>query len=315
MKSAYINSVNLNQETDFPYLVLNVTNENSSPRNPGFQVMHWHEDLQFIYVLDGEIEVLTLSEHVRLQKENGIFINKNVVHLIRKIDFCHYNSFIFPDRFLKFYAGGPAERMVERVVGREELPIYVIRNTEAERPLLKQLHKLSLLEKEKTELYPYEVLCTMCNLWLAFLRTVPLPEKQRTRSVSEERVAIFLRYIAEHFGEDISLNNLAASAAVSKSECLRCFKSVMNTTPYQYIGEFRLSKAAERLRQTDDSISAVATECGFNHLSHFGKCFREKTGMSPGEYKKRMRSTLPSAISQGGMSTAKPTKKRTPLDN
>ncbi len=49
----FINSVNLNAGTDFPYLVLEIINEQSFPRNPGFQVMHWHEDIQFIYVLEG----------------------------------------------------------------------------------------------------------------------------------------------------------------------------------------------------------------------------------------------------------------------
>ena len=77
----YINSVNLNQNTDFPYLVLNIVNDNSYPRNPGFQVMHWHEDLQFIYVLSGEIEVVTLETVVSLHPGEGVFINKNVVHL------------------------------------------------------------------------------------------------------------------------------------------------------------------------------------------------------------------------------------------
>lgn len=56
-KEDFINSVNLNINTDFPYLVLDVINDKSYPRNPGFQVMHWHEDLQFIYVLNGIIEV------------------------------------------------------------------------------------------------------------------------------------------------------------------------------------------------------------------------------------------------------------------
>lgn len=86
----YINSVNLNQNTDFPYLVLNIVNDNSYPRNPGFQVMHWHEDLQFIYVLSGEIEVVTLETVVSLHPGEGVFINKNVVHLVRKKNFCHY---------------------------------------------------------------------------------------------------------------------------------------------------------------------------------------------------------------------------------
>ena len=62
----YINSVNLNIDTDFPYLVLDVVNDNSYPRNPGFQVMHWHEDLQFIYVLDGAIEVKTFDSAVQI---------------------------------------------------------------------------------------------------------------------------------------------------------------------------------------------------------------------------------------------------------
>lgn len=57
-KTEFINSVNLNAGSDFPYLVLDVVNEQSYPRNPGFQVMHWHEDIQFIYVLDGEIVVI-----------------------------------------------------------------------------------------------------------------------------------------------------------------------------------------------------------------------------------------------------------------
>ena len=38
-------------------------NDQSDPRNPGFQVMHWREDLQFIYVFDAE----------RLQKEKAMF--------------------------------------------------------------------------------------------------------------------------------------------------------------------------------------------------------------------------------------------------
>ena len=64
-REGYLNSVNLNLHTCFPYLVLNVVNDTARPRNPGFQVMHWHEDLQFIYVLQGEIEVRTLSSSFR----------------------------------------------------------------------------------------------------------------------------------------------------------------------------------------------------------------------------------------------------------
>lgn len=55
-KNDYINSVNLNADSDFPYLVLDVINDQSYPRNPVFKLCT-AEDLQFIYVLDGEIDI------------------------------------------------------------------------------------------------------------------------------------------------------------------------------------------------------------------------------------------------------------------
>ena len=91
-KETYLNSVNLYVDTDFPYLVLDVINDRSYPRNPGFQVMHWHEDLQFIYVLGGSIEVKTLDNTVSVQAGEGIFINKNVVHFVRRTGCLLYTS-------------------------------------------------------------------------------------------------------------------------------------------------------------------------------------------------------------------------------
>lgn len=287
MGNAFINSVNLNQNTDFPYLVLKVTGDESYPRNPGFQVMHWHEDLQFIYVVGGEIEVVTLSDRVRLRQDEGVFINKSVVHLVREVSTCHYNSFLFPDHFLKFYPGSPAERLVDKIVGHPELPLVAFRDNEENQGVLQGLRKLMSLEERKDEFYPYEVLCTLCGLWLTFSKTVTLPEKQRMNRTSEERISAFLQYIALHYGENLSLDTLAASANVSKSECLRCFQTVLHTTPYRYLTEYRLSKAAGFLRQTDKPITAIAEEVGLGHPSHFGKCFREKTGLSPSEYRKK----------------------------
>ena len=283
----YINSVNLNQSTDFPYLVLNVVDNNSYPRNPGFHVMHWHEDLQFIYVLSGNVNVSTLETHISLHTDEGIFINKNTVHLVQANGSCHYNSFIFPDYFLKFYFGSPAANVVERLVNNKAIPIFHIESLVKNKSVLDKLAELADLERQKTTLYVYEVLTTLCALWLAFCRIVALPHVSPSANAVEERMTIFLRYIEQHYSESISLESLAQSAHVSKSECLRCFKTALQTAPYQYLTEYRLSKAAELLRNTDTSISEIAACVGFGQVSHFGKCFRAKTGFSPSEYRKR----------------------------
>ena len=286
-KKTYINSINLNANTDFPYLVLDVVNEHSYPKNPGFQVMHWHEDLQFIYVKHGTIKLITLDGSAVAAAGEAVFINKNVVHQIQQIEDCQYNSFIFPDYFLGFYMGGPARAFVDSVAGKEQLPFFHFEpGVDWNKRVLSMLQKLSALEKEKTEFYVYEVLVLLSEIWLLICKNISMP-LERKKSVTEVRMQIFLNYIQQHYSEDLSLADLAKSANVSKSECLRCFKQSMGTTPYKYLMEYRMSQAAALLKRTDDTIESIASKVGFGQASNFGKFFREKTGLSPKEYRRQ----------------------------
>lgn len=284
-KENYINSVNINNNTDFPYLVLDVINDTSYPRNPGFQVMHWHEDLQFIYVLSGKIEVRTFDNVVPVQAGEGVFINKNVVHLVQRTGECHYNSFIFPARFLSFSFDSPAKAFVDSVIENEQFPLFHFTKKEKWcEKILELLEKLSELEKNKNEFYIYEVLVLLVSLWLVMRKNILLPPKQQENTVNM-RMQKFLHYIEQHYPEALTLESLAESANVSKSECLRCFKMSLGTTPYKYLMEYRLSKAAVLLKKTDQLISDISVDVGFHQVSHFGKCFKEKTGFSPREYR------------------------------
>lgn len=222
----------------------------------------------------------------RADQGSGIFINKNVIHHVKETFPCRYNSFIFPDYFLKFYFGSPAAAFVEHIVGKDELPICCFpKDMDWCKSILSVLSRLADLENGKTAFYAYEVLCLLSALWLEVCRNLRLQAKTQD-TVMGARMQKFLQYISEHYGEDISLDGLAARANVSKSECLRCFKASMQTTPYKYLTEYRLAKAAELLRSTDEPIGHIADSVGFHQISHFGKCFKEKTGLSPRAYRK-----------------------------
>lgn len=285
-KSNYINSVNLMENTNFPYLVLDVVDQKSFPQNPGFQIMHWHEDLQFIYVINGKIKFLTLNKRIEVSAGQGIFINKNILHQVKQFMSCHYKSFVFPDYFLKFYFGSPAGVFVDSISENENLEFYHFTGqNEWENTALNLLQKLAEIEEKKTEFYPYEILLTLSTLWLTFRKNILLPPQQQENIVSI-RMQKFLNYIANHYAEDISLESLAKSGNVGKSECLRCFKASLQATPYKYLIEYRLSKAAELLKTTDLPIGVISENVGFHQVSHFGKCFKEKTGYSPKDYRK-----------------------------
>lgn len=289
MKTPYIHSPNLNGDTGFPYLVLDVVNDNAVPRNPGFQVMHWHEDLQFICVPDGEITLQTLEETVEIPRGNGIFINKNVVHHVRRKGTCHYNSFLFPEYFLTFHPATPAKDFVTGIVENPEIPYCLLdRKTGWGRQILEKLETLSWLEKNRDAFHVYQVLVLLASLWLDLLKNIGIPAKKPHNPVAS-RMKRFLEYIENHYATAITLDELAKSAHVSKSECLRCFRASLDTTPHQYLLEYRLSKACALLRHTDEPVTGISQKTGFGQTSHFGKCFREKTGLSPSNYRKQSR--------------------------
>lgn len=284
-RKKYINSVNLNIHTEFPYLVLDVVNDKSYPKNPGFQVMHWHEDLQFIYVIDGAIEVGTLDSAIQVHMGEGVFINKDVVHWIRRLGNCHYNSFLFPAYFLEFYIGSPAKAFVDSVIDNKQIPFFHFMSGAGwHSQAVSILQQLVANENNKTEYYVLETLVQLSSLWLVMRKNMTIPP-ERKENVVNLRIRKILRYIEEHYAEDITLENLARSADISKSECSRCFKISLNTTPYRYLTEFRLSKAAQLLIKTSEPVSNIAAAVGFHQLSHFGKCFKEKTGYSPKDYR------------------------------
>ena len=69
-----------------------------------------------------------------------------------------------------------------------------------------------------------------------------------------------LSFINENYSRDISLNDIAQSASISKSEASRCFQSYLNTSPVNYLLNFRVQKAMQLLRSTEMTVEAIALD-------------------------------------------------------
>ena len=126
---------------------------------------------------------------------------------------------------------------------------------------------------------------------LVFLLWQHLPREKAVISEKtlrdSERIKRMLRYVQQNYTEEISVADIAASASISQSECLRCFRSTIGMPPIQYVKRFRVQRAAELLSSTAQKIADIGAQCGFLDTSYFTRCFREVKGMSPGEYRQQ----------------------------
>jgi AraC-like DNA-binding protein len=92
----------------------------------------------------------------------------------------------------------------------------------------------------------------------------------------------------DSFMQDLTLNDLAAAAGLSRYYFLRAFRREVGVTPHAYLTGRRIA-AAKGLLDGNVPLSEVALACGFYDQSHFTRSFKGCTGVTPGQYRRGSR--------------------------
>ena len=82
------------------------------------------------------------------------------------------------------------------------------------------------------------------------------------------------------------LGDLAKRAGLSLYQFDQRIRAMFRLSAGQYLTRFRLEQATERLRRSNDPISAIALDCGYADQTAFTRQFRKVVGLSPGHYRK-----------------------------
>lgn len=157
-------------------------------------------------------------------------------------------------------------------MARPELLLEHLRRLEG---LLLQASTDSTLQCSK-ELY---------SLLLDFSQSLtPLPDSRYTETSGMEKEMIL--YLEDHYGEDISLDDLAGQFRRTPEYLCSIFKAATGETISHYLRRIRIHRAKVMLmEQPDAPLREIAEACGFHSLSYFGKVFRETTGFTPQGYR------------------------------
>ena len=89
----------------------------------------------------------------------------------------------------------------------------------------------------------------------------------------------------QHYAERLSRERIASEAGVSESYLTQVFQNELGVTPWTYLARYRIAKACQALRTSDESITDIAISVGFDDPGYFSKVFRNEVGLSPREYR------------------------------
>jgi AraC-like DNA-binding protein len=111
--------------------------------------------------------------------------------------------------------------------------------------------------------------------------------KPSTRQENYKRLAVVREWIEDNFNRTLSLDELAGIAAMNHQHFLRLFSKVFHKTPHQYIIDRRIAEARQLLLDPGMAVADVCLAIGWDSLSTFTQLFKQRTGQTPGDYRKR----------------------------
>lgn len=155
----------------------------------------------------------------------------------------------------------------------------------------KAIHRL--LESLATEQYDPSrfrkgYMHTLLNM-LLFSIILQVHKEEPAKKEQFDRMHQIIRYIHNHYQEEVSLGQLAKEFYISPYYLCREFKRHMDCTMVQYLNVTRIMNAQRKLMETDMNITQVSRETGFSNLTHFNRVFKSVTGMTPSGYQKENR--------------------------
>ena len=273
------NEIKQHGTEDFPYQLYKV--DKNHPRY--IMATHWHSSIELIRVLSGELQVTLEDQTITCTSGDILLVNSEVIHgAIPKN--CVYRCLVFNPAFLKT-GNDRCNLFLENLLMQEYFLCEKIQDEEVRQIVCDMMQAM----EEQKDGYTFKVIGLSAMLFGVIQEKGLFSKEHHTGKDTQKihKLKKVLKFMRDNFSEEITLDDMARVADLSTKYFCSFFKNMTGTTPVKYLLAYRVECAARKLIGSDDSITKIAYDCGFNDLSYFIKTFKDLKKITPKNYRKK----------------------------
>lgn len=257
---------------------------------------HSHDFIELNYVAEGSGYHYIANRSIPVKRGYLFIIPVGTSHVFRpsspnqSAKLIVYNCLFRYATFEKwkhlFFGGSDIERVMHNEL-RADIPYHhVFDRHERLQQLITTMHKEF---RQKDEGYETILSATLIQLLMIINRLLNEEEAAEANGRSgkhSDMLGDAMRFIQEHYAENITVKQLAANAFMSESHFQRSFKRLTGLTFTQYLQKTRIENCCSLLKTSDQCINYIANRIGYKDMKFFYTLFLKKTGMTPQQYRK-----------------------------
>jgi AraC family transcriptional regulator, transcriptional activator of pobA len=174
--------------------------------------------------------------------------------------------------------------------GASQLPFFNIPESELEKfQIIWRMFEMEMASRDELQL---EMLQSMLKRFVIMCTRIYKSQEKYTK-IADSQVNIIREYnflVEQHFRTIHTVAEYAALLNKSPKTLSNLFSKLSNKTPLQFIQDRKLLEAKRLLTHSDKSVKEIAFEIGFEDLQTFGRFFKNYGGVSPSEFKEKIKS-------------------------
>lgn len=254
---------------------------------------HWHEHLEIIYVLGGNITASINDASYELKKGDIFLVNSNDIHYTYTHGNTRYYLLQIPPIHLEKISGKwSGLKFQELIMGKDsENQKSVAQYDGLNNQLGEIFREIADLYKEKKEGYHLLVLSSVYRLlyilYTEGIRAEETAEDDYGALRDLERMKLCMEFVREHYGERIALADAAGLLSITPEHFCRLFRKYTGQTFLAYVNQIRMEHFHTDLLETDKNITFLLDKNGITNYKGFLRKFKETYGEPPKEVRRK----------------------------